>query len=403
MFLLCTSGSIIYWLPFLQEVYYVPMQEAFGFSKTQMGILLSVFGFVSMLSYFPGGWLADRFAPRKLITIALLITGLGGFVFATFPSFGISVLLHALWGLASGCIFWAAMIKATRKWASKEEQGRAFGILEGGRNGTDMVFGTVLLVLFAAQGANDAALSVQILLYASTAVLLGILVWFVMEDGDPASINERDDSSRITWSDVGTVLKLPIVWLLAVIILSAYSGYYGAAYFTPYATEVFELGSVYGGAIGTAKFWIAAAAAVIAGLVADKIGPAKAVLGGFAMMTAGFLVFAVVPGSPGILPILLINVVVVTIAVYALRGIYFALLEHGGIPIMVTGTATGVISLIGFTPEIYLPTLGGMILDASPGARGYQNFYTLITVLSAIGLTAAYIVYRKIQCETVRA
>ena len=70
---------------------------------------------------------------------------------------------------------------------------------------------------------------------------------------------------------------------------------------------------------------------------------------------------------------------------------------------MVTGTATGVISLIGFTPEIFIPTLGGMILDASPGAEGYQNFYTLITVLSAVGLAAAYVVYRKIQRATVQA
>ena len=117
------------------------MQEAFGFSKTQMGILMSVFGFVSMITYFPGGWLADRFAPRKLITVALLATGLAGFVFSTFPPFEICVLLHGFWGFTTGCIFWAAMIKATRRWGSREEQGRAFGILEGGRNGTDMVTG----------------------------------------------------------------------------------------------------------------------------------------------------------------------------------------------------------------------------------------------------------------------
>jgi len=154
---------------------------------------------------------------------------------------------------------------------------------------------------------------------------------------------------------------------------------------------------VYGGAIGTAKFWIAAVAAVVAGFIADKIGPAKAVLGGFVMMTAGFLIFAVVPGSPGLLPVLLINVTVVSAAVYGLRGIYFSLLETGGIPIAVTGTATGVISLIGYTPEIFIPTLGGMILDANPGVGGYQNLYILITVLSAIGLAAAFVVYRMVQ------
>ena len=74
MVLLCLSGSIIYWLPFISETFYVPLQDAFGFSNTQIGILSSTFGLVSLISYFPGGWLADRVSPRKLISVALAIT-----------------------------------------------------------------------------------------------------------------------------------------------------------------------------------------------------------------------------------------------------------------------------------------------------------------------------------------
>ena len=39
--------------------------------------------------------------------------------------------------------------------------------------------------------------------------------------------------------------------------------------------------------------------------------------------------------------------------------------------------------------------LGGMILDASPGADGYQNLFLLVAALSFLGLSAAYVVYRK--------
>ena len=144
MVLLCMSGSVIYWLPFISETFYVPMQEAFGFSKTQVGILSSTFGIVSFLTYFPGGWLADRVPPRILMSLALALTGLGGLVFSTTPSFEICVLLYGLWGLTTACIFWSAMIKATRNLASPAEQGRAFGILESGRNSVDMVVGAIL-------------------------------------------------------------------------------------------------------------------------------------------------------------------------------------------------------------------------------------------------------------------
>ncbi len=113
MVLLCLSGSIIYWLPFISEDLYVPMQEAFGF--------------VSLISYIPGGMLADRVSPRKLITLALVITGAAGLVFATTPSFEVCLVLYGLWGVTTACIFWSSMIKATRNLAASTEQGRGFG------------------------------------------------------------------------------------------------------------------------------------------------------------------------------------------------------------------------------------------------------------------------------------
>jgi nitrate/nitrite transporter NarK len=328
-----------------------------------------------------------------------VITSTGGFVFSTFPSFEICVLIFGLWGVTTACIFWSAMIKATRNWGSEQEQGRAFGILEGGRNFVDMVIATAMLSVFAFRGGGDSALSEQILFYALAALILGLIVLMVMEDDTASRTDTSDVPSTVTLAGIVAVFKLPIVWLMAIIIMAAYSGYWGAIYFTPYATEAFALGSVLGGAIGTAKLWIAALVAVIAGFIADKIGPAKAVLGAFILMTSGFLIFALLPGTPGLLPLLLINVAVISCAVYGLRGIYFSLLEQGGIPIAVTGTATGVISVVGYTPDIFVPTLGGMILDANPGAGGYQNFFLFVAALSFIGLIAAFVVYRKVQCK----
>ena len=92
MALLFLSGGMIYWFPFFTDIFYVPVEEAFGFSNTQIGILLSTFGAVSMLTYVPGGWLADRFSPRKLITIALVTTALGGL-----PSLSISIRVSSPW------------------------------------------------------------------------------------------------------------------------------------------------------------------------------------------------------------------------------------------------------------------------------------------------------------------
>jgi nitrate/nitrite transporter NarK len=316
-------------------------------------------------------------------------------VFATLPPFEVCVLLFGLWGLSTAMIFWSAMIKATRNWGGQHEQGRAFGLLEGGSSVTDLTAATVILAIFAFAGADREAFVTTLIIDASCALVLGVIVWLVMKE-DKAE-NVSPSQPRMKLSDVRVVLRMPVVWLLATIILAGYSGMWGAIYLTPFASDIFELGSVQGGAVGVAKYWIAPIAAVIAGLIADRIGTDKAVIGSFVLMTAGFLVFAIVPGGPGLVPLLLVTMAVIACGVFALRGIYFALMEQGNIPLAFTGTAAGLVSIIGYTPDIFVPLAAGAILDVFPGRAGYQVFFSGITAISIIGLIAACLTYRLIR------
>ena len=105
MFVLCLSGSFIYWLPFYTEIFYMPVQTAFGFSNTQIGVLSGTAGFAALITFIPGGWLADRFPARKLMSTALVITAMGGFVFARLPSFEVCLVLYGLWGVSASLVF----------------------------------------------------------------------------------------------------------------------------------------------------------------------------------------------------------------------------------------------------------------------------------------------------------
>ena len=182
MTVLSISGGVIFLLPFLQEVYYIPIAQALDLSNTQVGSLMSIFGVTAMISYFPGGWLADRASPRKLITTSLLSTGATGLYFATFPSYEISLAIHAFWGVSITFLFWAAMIRITRNWAPPDEQGRAFGILETGRGFGEVLSSMAFLAVFAVLGSGDLALSMVITQFSALFILLGPLAWFVLED-----------------------------------------------------------------------------------------------------------------------------------------------------------------------------------------------------------------------------
>ena len=54
----------------------------------------------------------------------------------------------------------------------------------------------------------------------------------------------------------------------------------------------------------------------------------------------------------------------------------------------VTGTAVGLISVIGFTPEIYFASIAGRLLDAAPGIAGHQHVFLMLAGFAVTGILA---------------
>jgi hypothetical protein len=88
------------------------------------------------------------------------------------------------------------------------------------------------------------------------------------------------------------------------------------------------------------------------------------------------------------------NMAISCVGFFALRGIYFALVKDAGVPQELTGTAVGVISFVGFTPEIYMgPFTGWLIRDARAAGNvlvGYQQIFAILTLLAMTGIAAAF-------------
>ncbi|MDR1676999.1 MAG: hypothetical protein LBS44_01250 [Deltaproteobacteria bacterium] len=78
LFLLAWGGTFVYRTPYMRYLMYDPLKDALNVSHTEFGNMMSLFGLVAMISYWPGGWLADRIKPRYLLCFSYLITGLLG-------------------------------------------------------------------------------------------------------------------------------------------------------------------------------------------------------------------------------------------------------------------------------------------------------------------------------------
>ena len=81
-----------------------------------------------------------------------------------------------------------------------------------------------------------------------------------------------------------------------------------------------------------------------------------------------------------------ISILIVSTGVYAARSLYYAVMESGRIPIVLTGTAVGLISVIGYTPDIFMGPLMGWLLDSNPGAIGHQYLFGVLALVSVLGV-----------------
>lgn len=380
--ILCLGGGIIYQMPYLRYAYYIPMQTALSLTNTQMGNMMSVYGIVAMICYFPGGWLADRFSCRKMLSFSFIATGIAGFYFATFPSYNICIGIHIFWGIVTTLTFWAALIKAVRMLGDSSEQGRLYGLLEGGRGLVGTLAGLAILSLFTKMGQGTLGLSWVINIYAGSSIVIGIITWFVFED----SKKEKSPSSVL--KDTISVIKDARVWLIALIIFTTYSVYAGQSYITPYVTTVFGASVAIGALLGIIRTYVLQmAGGPTGGFLADKIGsPTKVLFVGYIIMAICLGLFIILPGNKNLLVLVIVNMLAMGFAVFAMRGIYYATVDEVKIPIAITGAAIGFASFIGFTPDAFIYTLIGNWLDKYPGQLGYKYMFIYLFVVVVIGL-----------------
>jgi sugar phosphate permease len=383
---LILAGDSIYLLPYMRKSFQTSMHEVFDVTFTQLGVMNAMFGALAFAAYFAGGWLSDRVGTRTLLSVSLFATGLGGFYMATIPDYPMLLALHAFWGVTSILTFWAALIKAARLWGGRDEQGKTFGILDGGRGVVGAVMLSLAAWVFSRYALVAEGLVAVILLYSTASIVAGFFVLaFVPADTAHGSL-VRSGSGPLPTGQLRLVMRMPAVWLQAMIILIAYWLYVGTFEFATFGEKAFAQDKVFGAQLGAFREWLRPVSAIAAGFLADRIRPTRAVGLAFLVAGGGYVALATMPGEADWLWLLWIQVAAVAIAVFALRGIYYALLEESRVPVVVTGTAVGLVSTVGYTPDVFAYPLAGWFIDSFGAAEGYRLYFVVLGVAALVGL-----------------
>ncbi|HGM3508610.1 TPA: nitrate/nitrite transporter [Clostridioides difficile] len=387
IFILAFGTTAMYSLPYMKSSFYDPMQQALALSHTQIGNLLSLYGLVGMVSYFIGGWFADRFSVRKLITFSLIASGVLGFYFSTFPSYSMILLIFVLWGFTTILTFFSASVKVVRMQGSESEQGRIFGFYEGlsGVSGTLISF--IGLYFFGKFAEITVGFKYVVWLYSAASIICGILLFFLVEDKKDSGASDEGLSIK----SLLKVVTMPKAWLIGLIIFSTYLVFSSLTYLSPYLSEVYVMPMTLVSALSIIRTYvIKMGASPVAGVITDKVGSSiRVMFVGFILMTVSTAAYLVIPKSAGFIWIAVINMIILSVILFGFRGIYFASVSESNISLETTGAVVGFASFIGFSPDAFYYTIAGNWLDKY-GQTGYTYIFILSVVCAVIGIFATY-------------
>ncbi len=389
-------SSVIFSIPYILWTLYNPMFDAFGVDHGTLAFLMTMYGAVAIPSYLFGGFIADRFNPTKLIFVALLGVGVLGIPYSTLPSFNTVLIIQFFMAIFSIGLYFPALIKVTRFISDNMGQGLGYGALEGGRKLSYFVFNAMFIAGFQAAGEGVAGLQRALLIISIQNIVMAFVILFVFKG---VNYNEMAscEGDKVNLSKVIPLLKKPVIWLIAMIILLIYVSSAIQGYVTNYLVSVFGMGEAAAAWFLTFTQFAAPLIVVVGGVLTDKLGIAKGMLITQALLAVTIAALQFVPAVPSSLTIAMASLLVFLIALYIVRGIYWTLVSYAKIPKMVTGTALGVMMMICYTPDFFMYNLAGSILDANGPARGYDIIFTIMLAcaVASIGLMLILIKYLK--------
>ena len=92
-------------------------------------------------------------------------------------------------------------------------------------------------------------------------------------------------------------------------------------------------------------------------------------------------------------------VIVIGLLTYAVRGLYWSVLERCDVPARITGRDR---HHLAFRLVVRVPPLNGWLTTAYPGMRGYQLFFGYVACVSAVGGGACLLLKGMLKDEHAR-
>ena len=403
---LMLGAGTIYKLGFLKDAFYVPMQEFMGLSHTQIGVAMSIAGWISTFGFLAAILVVDRISKRIMIPASLLGISVCGLMLSTFPSYGIFLLIYCLLAVLADMLYWPTMLKTVRLLGNEDEQGRMFGILEAGRGLMDTIVAFCALGIFSAFGSSAAGLRAAILFYSIVPGVIAVIAFFLLDPDQADGAAGKEEPAREEEAPKkkdGTILralKNRDIWLVSLNVFFVYSVYCGLTYFIPFLQAAYALPATLVGVYGIInQYGLKMLGGPVGGFVTDKVlhSATRYLRVCFLIVTGILVVFACLPHqSIGIMAGMVVTLTI-SAFVFSMRAIFFAPMDEVKVPRDITGSAMSIGSFVGYLPGAFMYAVYGAILDRFEGLSGYRIVFFVMALFAVIGFVLSSYILRVIR------
>ena len=200
-------------VPYTFSLFLDPLHAAFGWAREPMSNGFAIAA-ITVAFFSPGiGMLLDRFPPRRIIlpSIVVFACGLASLSLLT-PHIAQFYLTFFLLGVVGNGTAQLAYSRAVLTWF-RRRRGMALALTLTGSGAGSILIPQIVQAVIARHGWRDAYLTLGAI------ALCGLPLTALLVQNRPASKLPTLDEEPTTGSSVATVLRSPIFWLLALIVL----------------------------------------------------------------------------------------------------------------------------------------------------------------------------------------
>jgi len=396
-------AALLYIIGFYQRVapgvMTVELMADFGLDATALGNLSAFYFYSYVAMQIPTGLLADRWGPRRLLTLGAAVAGIGTLIFALAADAWWANFGRLMIG-GSVAVAFVGMLKLAAHWLPPKQYALASGMaLFCGVIGA--VFAGVPLGLLV--DAYDWRPVMLVSAFITCAVAIGI--WWVVRD-DPKdkgyashALIHHNDGPRPAdgiLAGIRQVFSYRNTWLLYLIpgavvgSVLTFAGLWGV----PYLTTHYGMDKAAAAALCSTLLIAWAVGSPIFGWLSDHLGHRKPLYAfGCLVLLVGWSVILLVPA----LPIWLLTALLIVVGFFSGNMIIGFAFAKESAPAQLAGTASGVVNMgVMMGPMLLQPGMGWM-LDRSwqgemaSGIRvysleAYQSGFSLLLAWLALAL-----------------